>query len=341
MNRFLFILLITNSLLLFGQTPAIKRIGIIGLDTSHANTFAAMFNGKDANPDFADFRVTIAYPWGSKTIKDGYTRVPMFTERAKDLGLKIAESIDELLQEVDFVLLETQDGHLHVEQALAVFKAGKPVFIDKPMAASLTDVCLIFDLAAKYNVPTFSASSFRYIAPVLEATSGSKGRVLGADCFAPCKEEPSHPSLYWYGMHGVEMLFTVMGTGCKTVTRAHTNESDVAVGVWKDGRIGVFRGMRIGEEQYYHFGGFAYGEKGPVKLDSYVDYGYPGLMKEVVRFFRSGELPVPHETTIEIYAFMDASTLSYQTGKPVEIDVIIQKAKKAAKKKLAKIEVKK
>jgi len=134
----------------------------------------------------------------------------------------------------------------------------------------------------------------------------------------------------------VEMLFTVMGTGCKTVMRAHTKESDVAVGLWKDARIGVFRGLRIDDEQYPHFGGFVYCEKGPVKLDSYADYGYPGLMKEVVHFFRTGEIPVSPETTIEIYAFMDASTLSYQTGKPVELDVIIQKAKKATKKKLAK-----
>ena len=334
MKRIIFLCLVANILTATGQAPAVKRIGIIGLDTSHATTFAEMFNGKDANPEFADFRVTVAYPWGSKTISEGYTRVPMFTEKIEALGIRIAGSIDELLQEVDFVMLETQDGHLHIEQALAVFKAGKPVFIDKPMAASLTGVCLIFELAAKYDVPVFTTSSFRYIAPVLDATSGRRGRVLGADCFGPCKEEPSHPSLYWYGIHGVEMLLTIMGTGCETVTRTHTNETDLIVGTWKDSRIGTYRGMRIGGEQYYHFGGFAYCTRGPVKLDNYSDFGYPGLMKETVNFFRTGNIPVSPETTIEVYAFMEASTLSYQTGKPVRIDDIIQKARKAAKKEL-------
>jgi len=319
-----------------GQTPSVKRIGIIGLDTSHSTTFAAMFNGNDANPEFADFRVTVAYPWGSKTIEDGYSRVPMFTERIEAMGVRIVGSIDELLQEVDFVMLETQDGNLRLEQALPVFKAGKPVFLDKPMAANLTGVCLLYELAAKYDVPLFSTSSFRYIAPVLEATSGKRGSVLGADCFGPCKEEPSHPSLYWYGMHAVEMLFTVMGTGCKTVTRIHTKETDLAVGTWNDSRIGTFRGMRVGEEHYYHFGGFAFCEKGPVKLDSYADFGYPGLMNEIVNFFRTGHIPVSPETTIEVYAFMDASTLSYQTGKPVRLDDVIKKAKKTAKKELKK-----
>jgi hypothetical protein len=336
MKHIINILLVANIFAAFGQAPAVKRIGIIGLDTSHATTFAAMFNGEKANPDFADFRVTAAYPWGSKTIREGYSRVPMFTENAKALGIRIVDSIDELLQEVDVVMLETQDGNLRVEQALAVFKAGKPVFLDKPMAASLADICLIFELAALYNTPTFTSSSFRYIAPVLEVVSGKKGRVLGADCFGPCHEEASHPAMYWYGMHTVEMLFSVMGTGCKSVTHTHTNDTDLAVGTWDDDRIGIFRGMRRGSQQYYHFGGFAFCEKGPVKLDSYSDFGYPGLMKEMVHFFRTGEIPVTHEMTIEIYAFMDASTLSYQTSKPVVLDEVIQRARETAKKELIK-----
>jgi len=336
MKHFIFILLFVSILPINGQTPVVKRIGIIGLDTSHSPTFAAMFNGKDANPDFADFRVTVAYPWGSKTIQEGYSRVPMFTERIQELGIKIAGSIDELLQEVDFVLLETQDGHVKVEQVLEVFKAGKPVFMDKPIAASLADVCLIYELAEKYKVPAFTTSSFRYIAPVMEVTSGRRGSVLGADCFGPCDEEPSHPSLYWYGIHGVEMLLSIMGPGCETVTRSHTPDTDLLVGIWKDSRIGTYRGMRRGSNRYYHFGGFAFCARGPVKLDDYSDYGYPGLMKEVVNFFRTGIVPVSPETTIEVYAFMDASTLSYQTGKPVKIDDLIREAKETAKKNLEK-----
>lgn len=337
MKKIIIASLISASLAAFGQTSGTKRIGIIGLDTSHATTFAAMLNGKDADPEFADFRVTAAYPWGSKTIEIGYSRIPGFTEKVKDLGVKITESIDELLQEVDYVMLETQDGNLHVEQALAVFKAGKPVFIDKPMAADLADICLIYDLAAKYHVPVYTASSFRYTEPVQEAASGKKGRTLGADCFGPCSEEPSHESLFWYGIHGVEMLYTVMGTGCETVVRVHTDNTDMAVGTWKDSRVGSYRGMRTGNnEPYYHFGGFAYCEKGPVRLDNYAGYGYPGLMKDMLDFFRTGIVPVTPATTIEIYAFMEASSLSYKTGKPVKIEDVIQKARKTAKKKSAK-----
>ena len=334
MKRLLFIYFITCFFTVFGQTSTVKRIGMIGLDTSHATTFTAYFNGDDANPEFADFRITIAYPWGSKTIEEGYSRIPMFTEKMQALGVKIANSIEELLQEVDFVMLETQDGHIKTEQALAVFKAGKPVFLDKPIATNLADVILIFELAAKFKTPVFTTSSFRYIPPVLEVQSGNRGRVIGADCFGPCKDEPSHPALYWYGIHGVEMLLAIMGTGCESVTRTHTDETDLLVGTWKDSRTGTFRGMRLNGEHYYHYGGFAYCEKRPVRLDNYSDFGYPVLMKEIVNFFKTGAAPVPHETTIEVYAFMDAANLSLQTGTSIRIDDMIQEAMMTAKKNM-------
>ena len=328
-------------LVVAGQGNPKKSIGIIGLDTKHCIDFASMFNGSEAKPEFGDYKVIAAYPWGSKTIETGYSRVPLYTEEIKKLGIKITESIAVLLAQADYILLETQDGKLHVDQALAVFKAGKPVFIDKPFAANLTDVCLIYELGKKFNVPVFATSSLRYTIPVMEISGGKKGKVLGADCFGPCEDEPSHPSLFWYGIHGVEMLFTIMGTGCESVTRTHTDETDLVVGIWKDQRVGTYRGMRVGKGPYYHFGGFAYCEKEAVPLDNYTGYGFYGLTQEVVKFFNTGIVPVSPETTIEVYAFMEAANQSLLSGKPVKIADIIAKAKKMALKKLQQYEQKK
>ena len=117
------------------------------------------------------------------------------------------------------VLLETNDGRPHLEQALQVLKAGKPMFIDKPVAASLSDAIAIYDAAKNYKVPIFSSSSLRYMESVQDVVKGKIGTVLGADTFSPATLEKSHPDLFWYGIHGVEILFTIMGTGCKQVTR--------------------------------------------------------------------------------------------------------------------------
>jgi len=138
------------------------------------------------------------------------------------------------------------------------------MFIDKPVAASLTDVVAIYKEASAKNVPVFSSSSLRYMKNVQAVRNENKiGRVLGADTFSPATLEPHHPDLFWYGIHGVEVLFAVMGTGCETVTRFYTEETDVVVGKWKDGRLGTFRGTRSGKHDY---GGTAYGTEGDISL---------------------------------------------------------------------------
>ncbi|MGI9173712.1 MAG: Gfo/Idh/MocA family protein, partial [Rhodothermales bacterium] len=173
---------ITTSAQTTDTTEATIRIGMIGLDTSHSPAFAKLFNSDDA---LDDFRVVAAYPYGSRTIESSYERIPRYTEEVQALGVEIVDSIDELIERVDVVLLETNDGRLHLEQALPVLEAGKPLFIDKPMAASLADVLALFDAADHYGVPVFSASSLRFQEPMLDVRGGSIGRVLGADAYSP------------------------------------------------------------------------------------------------------------------------------------------------------------
>src|SRR5690606_36004553 len=119
-----------------------KRIGIIGLETSHSVALAKSIN---QNPEqYRNFKVAAAYPYGTRTIPSATDRIPKYTEEVQQYGVKITKSIKELLKQVDYVLLETNDGRLHLEQAEEVFKASKVLFIDKPLAASYTDAKKIF-----------------------------------------------------------------------------------------------------------------------------------------------------------------------------------------------------
>ena len=164
-------------------------------------------------------------------------------------GVEIVNSIEELLKKVDVVLLESVDGRRHLAEALPVLKAGKLMFIDKPIAASLADAMVIFNASKKYNVPVFSASSLRHIQGAKEVSEGKIGKVVGADSYGDCYIEPHHPDLVYYGIHGMEILYAVMGTGCKSVVRVHTEETDKVVGTWNDGRIGSYRGTRSGTRE--------------------------------------------------------------------------------------------
>ena len=304
------------------KSYASARVGIIGLDTSHCEAFTKVLNDPNTPPEYAGFTVTIAYPYGSKTIESSVNRIPEYTEAIKKYNVKIAGSIDELLKEVDVVLLETNDGRLHLEQAMQVMKAGKRLFIDKPLAASLKDARAIFDASKKYNVPVFSSSSLRFTPAVQDVAHGKTvGKVLGADTYTPCTIEKTHPDLFWYGIHGVETLYTILGKGCKQVVRTHTDETDVVTGIWEDGRVGTFRGTRNGKHDY---GGTAYGENGDAHFDAYA--GYEPLLKEIVQFFKTGVPPVSAEETLEIYAFMEAADESKRRGgKPVQLKDIFNK----------------
>lgn len=300
------------------------RVGMIGLDTSHSPAFVKLLNDPQAPADLAGFRVVAAYPYGSRTIESSSSRIPRYTEEVRGMGVEVVSSIDELLKRVDVVLLETNDGRLHLEQALQVFRAGKPVFIDKPVAGSLADAIAIYDAARHYRVPVFSASSLRYAKGAQAARAGALGQVTGADAFSPATLEPTHPDLFWYGVHGVEMLFTAMGTGVEQVVRMHTDSADVVVGRWKDGRLGTFRGLRSGKREY---GGQAYGTRAVAPLGPYD--GYRPLLVEIARFFRTGTSPVTAEETLEIFAFMEAADESKRRGGvPVSVAEVMARARK-------------
>jgi hypothetical protein len=294
------------------EKPAVqkgKRVGIIGLDTSHSIAFTKTLNDPAPELDFREYKVVVAYPHGSRDIESSVSRIPRYTEEIQTMGVTISESIDQLLDEVDVVLLETNDGRLHLEQAMQVFKAGKRVFIDKPIAASYSDAVAIFEASEKYGVPVFSSSSLRYMDGIDEVLNGEIGEVRGADTFSSASIEKTHPDLFWYGIHGVEPLFTVMGTGCKEVARVYTEGTDIVTGTWKDGRIGTFRGIRDGKGGY---GGTVFGEKEIRTLGGYA--GYSPLLVEIAKFFDTGISPVTREETLEIFAFMEAADESKAKG---------------------------
>lgn len=308
-----------------GQETPTKtfRCGIIGLDTSHAPAFVKILNDPKATPDVAGCRVVAAYPKGSPDIESSVKRVPAYTEELRKAGVEIVDSIDDLLTKVDVVLLETNDGRPHLEQVLPVLKAGKPVFIDKPIAGTLADAVAIFEAARAAKVPVFSASSLRYGKTSQEVRAGSIGKVFRCETFSPASLESTHPDLFWYGIHGVESLFTVMGTGCESVQRGKTSDGMIEVtGKWSGGRVGIFREGK-------GYGGSAEGEKGKAAVGNHD--GYRPLVVDFVKMFRTGQAPVTEAETLEIYAFMEAADESKrQNGAEVKLADVLAKARAAA-----------
>lgn len=296
----------------------VLRVGLIGLDTSHVTAFTSLLNDP-AHPDHVPgARVVAAFKGGSPDVEASATRVDKFTAELRDKWkIEIVDSIEALLPKVDVVMIESVDARVHLAQARPVIAAKKPLFIDKPMAASTKDGAEIIRLAKAAGVPVFSASSRRFVEDVLMLRADPKvGAVLGASTYGPATLEPHHPDLFWYTVHAVETLYQLMGPGCVSVSRTHTDGTDVVVGTWADGRVGVVRGVRSGK--YGTYGHTVFGANGVVSATSEMPLptgakrrtGYYGLVKRIIEFYQTGVAPVTPEETLETLAFMEAADLS-------------------------------
>ena len=309
-----------------GVTPI--RIGIIGVDTSHATAFTKVFNSPKAAGNLAGFKVVAAFPVASPDIESSASRIDAYTKELRDGGVEIVDSIPALLTKVDVVLIESVDGRPHLEQVRPVLAAGKKVFIDKPLAGSLVDALVIADLGAKSKTPWFSASALRFGPSVEKLKKDPKvGDITGCDTWSPCTLEKTHPDLFWYGVHGCDMLYSFMGVGCDTVVRTHTEGTDFVTGIWKDGRIGSFRGTRLGSHGY---GAVVYGSKGNGDVMKFE--GYEPLVEQIAIFFKTGKPPISTEEMIEVITFMEAADVSKrQGGAPVKLETVLKKAREQAK----------
>jgi hypothetical protein len=287
------------------------RLGLVGTDTSHVTAFTKILNDPTAPDHVAGARVVAAYKGGSADIESSRARVDEYAAELRDKWrVEIVDSIQDLCSRADAVLLTSVDGRPHLAQARAILAAHKPVFIDKPLASTLDDAREIARLAKAANVPWFSSSSLRF-GPVAQLRSPE---LSGAITWGPGPLEEHHQlDLTWYAIHPIEMLYTLMGTGCEEVTRTATPDADEITGRWKDGRVGSVRALR----PYGTYGAvvFRKNAKGQAStVEANAEVGYAPLVREIVKFFETGVPPVPNDETLEMFAFMDAAQRSKEAG---------------------------
>jgi hypothetical protein len=280
------------------------RAGIIGTDTSHVPQFTKTLN---SHPEWK-VMVVAAYKGGSPDLPISATRVDKFAATIQqDHGVELVDSIDALLAKVDVVLLESVDGRPHLAQVTPVFKAGKRVFIDKPLAASLEDARRIAALSKQTGTAFFSASSARFQAdiPAIKKNS-SIGRTTKVQATYVLNKIDFHPDLFYYGIHGVEALYAVMGPGCTRLSRKIEGDADITTCTWKDGRIGVYHGIPKADPKLPLL--TVWGDEGTVNASG--GGGYDALIEKIAEFFHTGRAPVDVAETIEVFEFMTAAQLS-------------------------------
>src|SRR5262245_34237647 len=213
------------------------NLGMLDFDTSHVVEFAKRLHHKD--PPEAQWvsgaTIVVACPGESQIMPE---RIPGYTEAIRKLGIPLVERPEDMIGKVDGLLIESQEGGVHWRRARPFLEAGLPCFIDKPFTCGTADARQIAELAQKKHVPVFSSSSLRYAPELVQFVADARhGQILGAEAYGPAAMHERNPGLYHYGIHAVEILYTLMGPGCERVSCTHEPDVDLVTGRWKDGRV--------------------------------------------------------------------------------------------------------
>lgn len=320
------------------------RIGLLGIDNFGSVAYTEFFNKPNPDPIFAGVRVVAAYPIGSDDYPDSANLLAMWKKQLLEMyqnpkdpkdkvpPIEMVDSVEELLKRCDGVMIYSMDGRLHLPQATAVLKAGKPLFISRPLAASAADAVAIFKLAAETKTPCWGSSQHRYSGGFIGMRNHPEvGRVIGCDVYGGYSVTAPEADKFTRPLHSIETLYTIMGPGVVSVSCASTPTAESITAVWADGRLGTYRGIKEGAVKY---SATVFGDKGvstagiyghgvPVKGvvptdDKYV--GYEGLAIEQAKFFKGGPPPVSAAETLEIFALMQAAEESKaQNGAVVKL----------------------
>ena len=289
------------------------RLGVLDFDTSHVVEFTKRMNHKGIAKDqwVEGATVVVGCPGTSKIMPE---RIAGIKSAMEKLGVPLVEKPTDMIGKVDGMLIESQEGGAHYEAAKPFLEAGIPCYIDKPFTCSVADAKKIAALAAKKKVGVFSSSSLRFATELVAYLADDKrGKILGALAFGPApyfegkSDVPLNPGLYHYGIHAVEILYTLMGPGCVRVSCLHEKDADVVTGQWKDGRTATVRGIRAGKSAY---GFTAFAENGVKFSNLSTGTIYRELVKQIVGFFETKKAPVDLSVTVEMMAFMESALKS-------------------------------
>ena len=292
-----------------------KKIAMIGLDTSHTVAFTKLIQGTEPDEKIVDgMRVVNAFRFPSAfQTEEGQDERQATLE---DLGVTIMPTIEEAVEGMDAIFLEINDPALHLKYFEEVVKFGLPVFIDKPLAANVTEGRRIQELAEENNIPVWSASSLRFIPLLVKAQETVTDPIIG-HTFGALGKAAAGSDLIWYGVHAVEMLIAGLGTGVKSV-RAIEDDSGITMIIqYTDNRHGVVECLR----GFYRYGGRIQSENEMEFFDSSTGSPYLALMTALHDFVCNGVVPVPLSEAHEILAVLETGERSLASGKTETIDL--------------------
>jgi hypothetical protein len=288
------------------------RLGIVDFDSSHCIEFTRRFNhvGLSRDQYVEGARVVAGWPGTSEMAPQ---RIDGFRDQVAAAGVQLVDSPTELIGRIDAVLILSLCGSAHLDRVRPFLEARVPAFVDKPFACTVADADAIVALAQSTGTLLLHVSALRCSSSVtrLKEQIQRAGALRGLISYGPAKRDPFNPGLLHYGIHAIEVLYALMGPGCRSVCCTHAEGADVATGRWQDGRIATLRGSRAGATAY---GVVAFCEQAVLSQPVSTYDAYTNCCHEIVRAFVEGRPLVPYDEIREVTRFALTALASEQAG---------------------------
>lgn len=262
------------------------KIGFIDyyLDEWHANAYPGWFRQIDPSMEVSYAYAMIDSPKGGLTTDE-------WCERN---NVQRCFSIDELVEKSDVITILSPDNcEFHEALCQIPLRSGKRVYIDKTFAPNAEIGQRIFDLANKFHTPCYSTSALRFAKEYLELDRKQIVGIasVGGDGFEI------------YVIHQLEPVIMLMQTPVKRVMAMSTTEFYTLILEFTDGRLATINGYPHGFPYILNVA-FNNGQNREVAAKE--DFFIP-FIKELVRFYKDGIIPVSQEETLQIMAARGAA----------------------------------
>ena len=285
------------------------RIGILGSDNSHVESFSKCFNIK--GPDqIKGARVVALFGLEKKRTLEAAEggNIPTIVKRPQDM-----------IGMVDAVIVVFRHGNLHYKYAAPFIQAGIPTFIDKPMTCSVPQAKKLIALARRRKTPITSFSAVRYSPLIEELKKNMKtvGKIrAGVFCARGSSRSP-YGGLFFYGIHSVEMMLEIFGNAVHSVRTTEHNGCAVVTIAYKKGFAVTFN---ILDKSRVPFLGGVFGSKGNIFPDKELFAGYLPAMKRFLNMVKTGKPPIPYKDMLLSVRILDAMEKSMaKDGKEIVI----------------------
>jgi predicted dehydrogenase len=219
----------------------------------------------------------------------------------------VVEKPEEVIGHVDAVIISTDDGDDHVRRVAPFIEAGLPVFVDKPMATNMPDLRRFVQWQRAGKI-ILSSSGMRYATEL--QLSDEQTRTLGE-----LRWITSFTCKSWerYGIHALEAVYPMLGTGFETVQTTHRDGSDIVQLTHRSGVPVTIAAIydATGSIGAVHF----YGTAGQLPLlvrDYY--HAFRAQLLSFVTMLQTGKPPFPFVETIELMAIIIAGRRSRDQG---------------------------